>query len=822
MCAALTGALALATVVAQAAPAANPDEFTELQRQLASRKTWNNERLRAETLRQEALILATDATPVDIVWRRTRALADHLRARHPGLDLGAELRELDGLGAAVKASRTNIPAEAALRELCGRIAAVRRAIAFKNPLLDFDSIVFLKHNMQARGEPHMVDQFLGFNAQKAGGVYILERPFSANPTVRSLLADRQVGNGRLGGQRLENAGSFIGLDLDYDASTILFAFTETGLTNAGLDQSTLLRSSSRMAPWDFIGYRSWNPAINGWNPQATYHVFKASLAGNELTQLTDGAWNDSDPCFLPDGGILFVSDRNGGHTRCSGRPLLCARLHRMARDGSGLTQLSWHDTSEWQPSIDHNGMVVYTRWDYVDRDPDCTQVMWTCSADGRNPRSYHGNYPAEKGAGPYMELGIRAIPGSWRYLAAATPHHGQQYGTLILIDPRIPDDRRMSQVRRITPEIPFPESETPWYSTEVFGTPWPLSEDFYLCVYSRGDCRHGIYLVDSFGNRELLYRDPAIGCLDPIPLKARPRPPSVPVLPPPRDADPALGTVVIKNVYQSDQPWPPGVKIKALRVVNVFPKDNPFVDNPNIGLATESLARGVLGTVPVEEDGSAHFLMPTGTSVYFQILDEQGLAVQSMRSATYLHSGEIMSCDGCHEPKTRSPSTSPRVPLALRRGPSRLAPEPVGSYPLTFARLVQPVLDANCVACHDKSSGSPSLRGDWFVEQGWSEAFRSLKGYAWATLDSVRNQRGWQISTPGKEGARASKLYQLLMAKHYGVTLRGEELRRITLWLDCNSNFYGAYHDLEAQARGALIKPRLGTPAGQPFELLAR
>ena len=147
----------------------------------------------------------------------------------------------------------------------------------------------------------------------------------------------------------------------------------------------------------------------------------------------------------------------------AGRPLLCARLHSMAADGSDLVQLSWHDTSEWQPSVDHSGMIVYTRWDYVDRDPDCTQQMWTCYPDGRNPRSYHGNYPAMRGAGPYMELSIRAIPGSTRYLAVAPPHHGQQYGTLILIDPHKPDDRRMSQVKRVTPEVAFPESETPWY-----------------------------------------------------------------------------------------------------------------------------------------------------------------------------------------------------------------------------------------------------------------------------------------------------------------------------------------------------------------------
>ncbi|MGD0093179.1 MAG: hypothetical protein ABSE73_24970 [Planctomycetota bacterium] len=809
-------------------PRPQPDEFAELERQVQAGTTWNLKKLQAETFRQEALVFPADKTPVDIVWRRTRALAEHLRGMVNAPGLSEETRALEALGIAVEGQRNGKPTTQEQRRLFDEIAALRRKIAFKNPLLDFDAIVFLKHNMQARGEAHMVDQFLGFNGEKAGGVYVLHDTFGLKPSVESLLAVSRVSNGRLAGRLLENAGSFISLALDYDAKTILFAFTETGMEGGPQTRNPAVRNSRQIKPFDFKGYKSWDPKENCWTPETTYHVFRANVDGSGLTQLTDGPWNDYDPCFLPNGRIVFVSERNGGHTRCSARPLLCARLHSMAADGSDLVQLSWHDTSEWQPSVDHFGMIAYTRWDYVDRDPDCTQQMWTCYPDGRNPRSYHGNYPAARGAGPYMELCIRAIPGSTRYLAVAPPHHGQQYGTLILIDPEQPDDRRMSQVKRVTPEVAFPESETPWYSNEVFGTPWPLSEDFYLCVYSMADCRHGIYLADSFGNKELLYHDPEIGCLAPIPLKARPCPPVLPsgTAQARTDSQPgtdlALGTVLIADIYASEQPWPKGVKIKELRVVNVFPKDNPYLDKPNIGIGTESLARGVLGTAPVEEDGSAYFRMPTGASVYFQALDANGLAVQSMRSATYLHPGETLSCVGCHESKNSALRTGAGVPLALRRPPSTLRPEPAGSYPLTFPRLVQPVLDAKCVKCHEVSPKAPGLHGNRFVANGWSEAFKNLQPLAWATLDSQRNARGWLISIPGQEGARASKLYKHLSQPHHELVLTKEELRRITLWLDCGSNFYGAYHEEGAQARGEIVKPKLGTPAWVNFESLVR
>jgi hypothetical protein len=295
----------------------------------------------------------------------------------------------------------------------------------------------------------------------------------------------------------------------------------------------------------------------------------------------------------------------------------------------------------------------------------------------------------------------------------------------------------------------------------------------------------------------------------------------------PAGADVSLGTVMVMNVYESDRPWPPGVAIKHLRVINLFPKENSIQDEPNIGHASQSLARGVLGTVPVEPDGSAHFRAPTGAGLYFQALDEHGLAVQTMRSATYLHPGETLTCVGCHEAKHTAVRTPPtgRMPLALGRPPSDLQPEAPGSYPLSFPRLVQPVLDRHCVSCHDekKTEKAPSLRGDRFGRFGWSEAFHSLRPFSWGMSGGngiALKER--QYSVPGEDGARVSKLFQLLAGGHHDVALPPEDRRRITLWLDCNSNFYGAYHDTSAQARGALVRPRFGVPRWSEFEKLAR
>lgn len=830
-------ATALAATIARSGGAAAPaaDEFAELQRQIADQPKWNRQRLAAETLRPEALILETDVTPVDVVWRRTGALLKRLATLPGAPDLRRQAAAWEALGAEAAAVRKGADAEQ--RAVFAQAVRLRRKIAFQNPALDFDSIVFLLHNKQSRGARHMIDQYLGFNAEARGGVYVLEKPFSDRPKVRNLLAAAPVQNGTLKGRTLDNRGGFLALDLDYDGETVLFAFTEAQWeTPAGARDAVY---------WTAVDARAKGavptPAHYVFRPENCYHIFKARTDGGGLAQLTDGPYNDFDPCFLPSGRIAFISARAGGQCRCGARPLPSFTLHGMMPDGRDIIQLSWHDTNEWQPSVDNNGMLVYTRWDYVDRDSDVAHHLWRCYPDGRDPRSPHGNYPDVRESRPWMEMSLRAIPGSTNYMGVAAPHHGEAYGSLVLIDLKRREDGKTGQVRRITPEVLLPESETaPGQAhagrgkhapqAEVYGTPWPLSEDFYLCVYDPGQQNYGLYLVDSFGNRELLYRHPEIACLDPIPLRARPRPPVIPVATVQAEADRTPGTdlstgvVAVMNVYESRQSWPQDVRIKELRVVNLFPKENAVADAPPIGAAAQSLCRGVLGTAPVEADGSAHFTMPAGAPVYFQLLDENGLMVQTMRSATYVHPGERLTCVGCHaSPQASPPAPAKAPPLALRRPPSTLRPESPGSYPLSFPRLVQPVLDVHCVACHDREKKACKLRGDHFAKTGRSESFEALRPFAWGRSGGngvALKER--QYSLPGEEGARVSRLYKLLAAGHYDVKLSPEDLRRVTLWLDCNSNFFGGYRDPELQARGQTVRPLWGLPCWTAFPTLER
>lgn len=803
-------------------------EFDELQRQIKERPNWDNERLAREAHRPEALVLASDRSPVDIVWRRSNALLRHLQSMPDAPDLSKPAKALAALRPAVERLQAqDAPTEAALREAFREIVALRRVIAFSNPLLDFDDIVFLKRHKAIY--EHMCDQYYGIAARPGGGLFVLEDAFSAAPRARDMLEDSVVRRGRLEGEMLRGGtapaklsydgegrltessdpggGAFLSPDLSYDASQILFAYVECrGDTRHRLHQET---------PGNY-----WEEP---WDPGRAYHIFKVNVDGSGLEQLTDGPWNDMHPCWLPDGRVVFVSERRGGFLRC-GRVCPTYTMYQMDERGDTIRPFSYHETHEWLPSVDNNGMVVYTRWDYVDRDSDIAHHLWLVYPDGRDPRGPHGNYPLVREMRPWMEMSIRAIPGSHKYLATAATHHGQHFGSLITIDLRLEDDQATSQLRRVTPEAMFPESESaPGIPRprgggnlgQVYGTPWPLNEDFYLAVYDPAAANHGIYLVDGFGNRELIYRDPDIACSNPIPLKPRPKPPVIPVqthYAAREEEQPATGTVFVTDVYDSRRDWPEGTKIKELRVIQLFAKSTPTPGKPNIGVGDESVARGALGTAPVEEDGSVYFEAPAGVSFYFQALDENGAAVQTMRSATYLHPGERLSCAGCHEHKLQTPKTPARLPIALSKPPAKLTPEPEGSNPLQFSRLVQPVLDAKCMDCHSTQPNAPDLSGDRFGDHGWSQAFLSLAPFAWAKhggnfVGLQRNKTSYSI--PGDVGARASTLYSMLRAGHHDVELTAEEWRRITLWLDANSVFYGAYHDTVAQAQGETVIPHL-------------
>jgi len=704
----------------------------------------------AQSVRPDMYPVPGDRDPVDVVLRRAEGLLDAVAA-NPGARSVARHREaLARLRADAKLAR--LAGEKLDRDVYARVRELHWRITLDSGLLDFDRIVFIRRNKSRRG--HMCDQFLGRNANPGGGLYILSGAFTGRPTLTDVLADSAVVNGRLKGRKLAG-GAFLSPSLSYDGRSIVFAYCECG------------KSSNRDRP--------------GWDLETCFHLFRVNVDGSGLFQITDGRLNDFHPCWLPNGRIAFISERRGGYGRChGGRDAPSYTLCSVNPDGGDLVYLSYHESNEWHPSVTNDGQIVYTRWDYVDRGTNQAHHPWITSLDGRDARAVHGNYPPTRQAlhgRPWMEMHIRAIPGSNKYVATAAAHHGQAYGSLVILDPDVEDDDGMSQLRRLTPEAGFPEAER---GGGDFATAWPLSEDVFLCAW-----RGGLYVIDSFGERTLLYKGSGPGCLNPIPLRPRPAPLLVPHLtavglppgaarrPPGADGsarppDPPA-TIALMNVYDALMPWPEGTKITALRIVQILPKAAPRA--PDCGTGRTNI-RQVVGTVPVEADGSAYFLAPTDLGIHFQALDERGLAVQSMRSLTYVHPGQRLVCQGCHERRWRAPAVPKRVPLALRRPPSPVRPDVSGSNPWDARQLVSPVLEDRCEGCHREKARKVRLDA------------RTLRRYVPTYISPKPFEPSRTV--PGSFGALGSKFLKYLDASHHGVKLTDEEFHRITLWMDLN------------------------------------
>jgi hypothetical protein len=271
--------------------------------------------------------------------------------------------------------------------------------------------------------------------------------------------------------------------------------------------------------------------------------------------------------------------------------------------------------------------------------------------------------------------------------------------------------------------------------------------------------------------------------------------------------------------------------IRSLRVVALEYRAAGVGNNNNRGPAGGAListpisiqgawdVKIVLGTTPVYEDGSACFVVPARTPVYFQALDEKGRAVQTMRSWTTLQPGENQSCVGCHETRNSAPPVM-AVTQAMRAGPQPLRPASAGPRGFSFQREVQPILGRHCTRCHyldepgrmvdpGKSTATAiapvpavgptappaadvkpsfSLAG---APGAWSPAYRALANRKVA--DWVNPQSEPSMMPPYSAGAVKSKLISILDEGHYGVKLAAEELDRIAIWIDLAVPCFGDY-----------------------------
>lgn len=571
-------------------------------------------------------------------------------------------------------------------------------------------------------------------------------------------------------------GQILDCDLDYDGGEILFSWRRT--------------------------------------QREGYQVFAVRPDGTGLRQLTDGPHHNYNACWLPDGGIAFLSTRTSRFAYCWVSPV--GVLHRMERDGSRVTSLSANIVNDFTPSVMADGRLLYSRWEYVDKPAIPIQSLWTIRPDGTALAGFYGN----RVLSPATFMEARSIPGRSEVLCVLTSHNGPCRGAIGLVDIQR-GNNAPEAIRNLTPEVDIGRTDRGDgnHIRGPYESPFPLDVRRYLVS------KRGTILLRTFADdRQLRLADPidGFGCYSAQPLRPRPRPPvvtgsllAVDPRPATRDAHPAWATVVLQDVYRGLEPHVKRGEVKEIAVVEEMRKAvRTDVKNRAFGFQFPVISCGatyagklVWGYAPVADDGSACFEVPAGRPIYFMAIDAQGRAVQRMRTFTHLMPGEVQGCVGCHEPRNQTvahPGVRSRRPTPLR------PPEWGEGIGFDYARHVQPVLDAHCVRCH--SGPTPprqvDLCGDttdfFNVSYEWLARGRKRSGEAewdspyvsWIPTYNGMEQNILEV-TPKAWGSPRSQLADLVLSGHPDTNgaprlqMTSPEVRRLLTWIDLNVPYYG-------------------------------
>jgi len=778
---------------------------------VCSANSYGNSQLEKDWLFQANGNPSDDQVRKEIQWSR------QLAGRFSQIDLTAQLNTLDALEAALESAHD-------AKELYFEVRRIKRQIMFKNPAVDFSRILLVDNpypeDWHESGHRH------GYRAGNGKGRLLVLEGLNPDSPVRSLVPEKK-------------AGFLWRPDLSFDAKKIVFCLMPAN--------------------------------------EKSFHLYEVNVDGTGFRQLTYGDYDDLDPIYLPDGKLLFNSSRANTYVRC-GPTHHSPVLTRCDADGKNIYVISRNCEPDYLPSLLPDGRVIYTRWEYTDKEIQRLQSLWTMNPDGTGVYAFWGN----QSVWPDMLAEPRAIPGTKKIMFTGVGHHMWFRGSIGIVDPskgmNYPDG-----LSKVTPEIPWPEVRNgPQEKAEVesyrpglynaYKTPYPISqEDFLVSIKQTEREKFSLYLMDIYGNRELIYegKDNAWHAM---PLKPRVKPPVIPdrVQWPKIGPDQAPlqdGIMHSSNVFEG-APLLDKDKVKYLRVLQIDAKTyTPWkktyqMSGPSISVTHADGVKRILGTTPIEADGSVCFKVPPGVALHFQLLDKDYRCIQTMRSFTGVMPGEIRGCVGCHEGRSSTPAST-QGSLAMRRGALDLTPPPWGAETsISYARFVQPVLDKYCGNCHqgdgkareklDLTLRDSNLKDPYFPDlpPQFKEPYITLVGGGNDWLHPVDkklnkkliNKHGLPVSIsgclivqgysertpealatlkPGTHMSSASLLIDRAMdEKHIKAKMDSRSLRRLIGWVDANGPYLGEEEirqmpDPTPETRWAkpvpVVKPRLKT-----------
>lgn len=659
---------------------------------------------------------------------------------------------------------------------------LKKEALLANPLIDFDKLLIIKRkglsmpaNWQGNSSMHGGDKFpvnelctLSVKDGKLATVYKPEKPLYV--------------------------GQF---DLDYDADKILFT-SITDNKSWGVFEIKIDPVSGKMIPGSF---RQVSPDM--------------------------GADVDNyDAVYLPSGKIIFDSSSGYAGVPCVGGNDYVANLHSMNSDGSDVQRLCFDQDNDWNPVVMEDGRIMYLRWEYTDSAHYFSRILMYMNPDGTDQKSFYGS----NSYWPNTMFFARPIPGnSSKFVAIVSAHHGpHREGAMVLFDAakgRHEADGAIQLIgergNKVEPIVQ--DNLANKYRTHYL-TPYPLSDKYFLASINQGGWK--ICLVDVFDNIVILKDEPGWCLFEPVPLKKRKRPPALVERVRPEEKE--------ATIWISDVHFGPGLRelpkgtAKYMRVYRYEYAPRNAGGHYVIGMESCWDTHTVLGTVPLEKDGSVMFKVPANTPISLQPLDKDKKALQIMRSWLVARPGETLSCIGCHEETNLAPPM--KMTLASRKAPQPLSPWYGPARGFSYEREVQPVLDKYCVACHSPEGmqkpavkaliskskgriGTGKDTGKLFSEKGIPDLSNPKKSYYNIHPFVRRNgpEGDYHILTPMEFHADTSELIQMLQKGHHNVKLDKEAWDRLITWIDINVPYYGTWSEAvgKDKKRAGNIKRRL-------------
>jgi len=639
-------------------------------------------------------------------------------------------------------------------------------------------------------------------------------------------------------------------DLSYDGTKVVFA-------------------------WKKGGHERYNPVAHIEDIDRTvvdnnYQIYTVNIDGTDLKQLTFGQHNNLDPCWLPDGGIAFISDRKPAYAYCY--VVTSPVIYRMEADGSNQKRLSANYLMDFTPSVLNNGQIIYTRWEYVDRAACPIQSLWAINPDGTGLTGFYGNRVLSPGT--FMDA--QPVPGTNQILATATNHNGSCRGGIVLIDPS-KGANAPEALTNLTPEIdiyahrmgggPFGNGMLDRRIGGQYEKPFALGDDKYFCnngpVVQLRDFDGNIVTVIGPEGGFGYYGAQAIRPTKVPPVLTGIAMDDTAMLPEDGSVSGAWATVFMSDVYNGLEPHVKRGDIKQIAVIQEAEKSTHSPQNnrnlsghgmrniavfgfqfPLVSCGATYAAKKVWGFADVKENGSAAFRVPSEVPIYFLALDGEGRALQRMRSFTHLMPGEVQGCVGCHADRN---SVAPRsmTNLAMRGAPQNLQKPEWGVKGFSYAEVVQPVFDKYCTECHNEREqpgnvdmsgdrtdffnvsydilGRTGTQGEWNWRNHGSpsgppgDAQRGMSPYTeWIWSINGAGHNILEIA-PGRWGSPASLVAEIVRTGHPDkdgkprVAVDAASRRKVYLWLDLNVPYYGT--------SSSNHKIRLGSRRMYPYEL---